>query len=147
MKYLFLLVAALVVLPCHVVAQPDIQRSHIEANLPPPEVIDSYAQRDLLAFFRRASPDATAVEFLLLRNGPTQSGTSYPKFYLWVKVYAGATIQNEGAVRVAAVERTHFEITDFLSRSSIQANPSDVGNVFPTALVPVVLEYAGAPTK
>ena len=148
MKYLLLLIAALLGLPGHVAAQPDVQRSYIEANLPPPEVIESFLRRDLLAYFNRAGGQtATAAEFLPLRNAPTQSGTSYPKFYVWVKIYAGTTLQHEGAVRVAAVERTHFDITDFLSKSSIQANPVEVEGIFPAALVSAVLELAGAARK
>ncbi|WIT12170.1 hypothetical protein PFX98_00780 [Paucibacter sediminis] len=148
MKYLLPLLAVLVFPLGQVAAQPDLQRSHIEVNLPPQEVFESYLRRDLLGYFNRAATQtATAVESRPLRNGPTQSGTSYPKFYIWVKVYAGTTVQNEGAVRVAAVERTHFDVTDFLSKSNIQANPSEVGGIFPAALVPAILELAGAPQR
>lgn len=144
MKYIVLLALALICYSAEARAQPDIQRSHIEANVPPTEVFDSYLRRDLLAHFKQSLEQATTlVDFVALRNAPTQSGIAYPKFYLWVKVYAGAAAREEGAVRVAAVERTHFEITDYLSKSSIQSNPDAVGKVFPAALVPAIYELAG----
>jgi hypothetical protein len=83
------------------------------------------------------------VEYKLLRNGPTQSGTSYPKYYLWVKVRNSGILLHEGAARVEAIERKRFEVTNFLSREAIQTTPSEVGAVFPSALVPSVLSLAG----
>jgi hypothetical protein len=139
MKNLLLLVALLVLATQAAFAQSDLQRSHIEANVPPAEEFERLLQRDLLAFFKQAvGASVTSVEVQPLRSGPTQSGVSYPKFYLWVKVTAGSSGQQAGAVRVAAVQRTRFEITDFMAAASIKANPSEVSKVFPAALVSAI---------
>jgi hypothetical protein len=139
MKNLVLLFALLVLAMQSAFSQSDVQRSHIEANVPPPEEFERLLQRDLLAFFKQAvGAGVTSVEVQPLRSGPTQSGVSYPKFYLWVKVTAGASVQQVGAVRVAAVQRTRFEITDFMAAASIKAKPSEVGTVFPAALVSAI---------
>ena len=144
MKTLVLLVALFVLGAYPVFAQSDLQRSHIEANVPPPEEFERLLYRDLLAFFKQSvGASVTSIEVQPLRSGPTQSGVSYPKFYLWVKVMAGSSVQQAGAVRVAAVRRMRFEITDFMTAASIKANPSEVGSVFPAALVPSIQERAG----
>jgi hypothetical protein len=122
----------------------EIQASHIEANVPAQESFDVFLKRDLLAYFRASETSpATSVEYELLRDAPTQSGLSYPKYYLWVRVRSGRSVLEEGAARVAAIERKRFEVTNFLSRSSIQSEPSEAGAVFPAALVPSVLSRAG----
>lgn len=127
-----------------VVAQSDLQQSHIEANVPRPESFEKLLARDLLAYFRASdSPTATGVTFKLLRNGPTQSGVSYPKYYLWAEVFSGSELLQKGAVRVEAVERTHFEVTDFMSKAQILSAPEDVERVFPAVLTPGILSLAG----
>ena len=114
-----------------------IQRSHIEGNVPPPEQFDAMLRRDLASYF-----NTQTLNYELLREGPTQSGVSCPKYYLWVK----ATRQNEtvvGAVRVAAIEKTRFEVTDFLPSERIRSDPTQVQQLFPTLLVPSILAKAG----
>jgi hypothetical protein len=143
MKILVLLVSLFALAAQPAFAQSDLQRSHIEANVPAPEEFERLLQRDLLAFFKQSVGSAiTSVEVQPLRSGPTQSGVSYPKFYLWVKVMAGSSVQQTGAVRVAAVQRTRFDVTDFMAAASIKAKPSEVGAVFPAALVPSIQERA-----
>jgi hypothetical protein len=123
----------------------DIQQSHVTANVPPPEAFDPLLRCDLLAFFKHSTvPTATGVEYQLLRETSTQSGVAYPKYYLWVKILASSVVVQEGAARVAAIERKRFEITDFLAKSDVKAVPGTVGNVFPAALVRTVLSLAGA---
>jgi|EndMetStandDraft_4_1072995.scaffolds.fasta_scaffold67745_3 hypothetical protein len=126
-------------------AQSELQRTHIEANVPPEDEFEPLLQRDLLSFFRQAhGPTVTAIEVQPLRLGPTQSGVSYPKFYLWVKAMAGSSVQQAGAVRVAAIQRTRFEVTDFLPVESIKKRPEEVGQVFPAALVRAIQERAAS---
>jgi hypothetical protein len=116
--------------------QTSLQQSHIDGNVPPPEFFIQFLQRDLLAFFQASdAPSATSVEYTLLRDAPTQSGVSYPKFYAWVKVLSGSTVIQEGAVRLAAIQRTHFKITDFMSAKQVNATPGEVSNIFPAPLV------------
>jgi hypothetical protein len=122
----------------------DIQGSHIDGNVPDQQSFDASLRRDLLAYFRTFGVGATArVQYRFLREGPTQSGVSYPKYYLWVKVLSGGSVLREGAVRVAAIDRGRFEVTNFLSTVGIRSDPSQVGLVFPSALVTSVLSAAG----
>ena len=128
-----------------VLSQSVLQSSHIEANVPPSESFEPLLRRDLLAFFNTSSASTvTRVEFKLLREAPTQSGVSYPKYYLWVKVFSGSALQQEGAARVAAIDRQRFEVTDFMSKAQVQASPAEIRSVFPAALVPTIISLAAA---
>src|SRR4051794_8753623 len=73
-----------------------IGNSHIEGNVPKPEHFHQYLGRDLRTYFCADRPQCS-VRYELLRNGPTQSGVSYPKFYLWV------TITERGRMKSGAV--------------------------------------------
>ena len=125
-------------------AQVDVQRSHIEANVPVPADFERTLQRDLLAFVGTRGSNASRVQYKLLRDAPTQSGTAYPKFYAWVKVYAADKLASEGAVRVEAIDRARFEVTHFLDTSAIRKEPQALNSIFPAALVPVILQQAKA---
>jgi hypothetical protein len=119
----------------------DVATSHVEANVPPSKVFDELLKRDLGNYFCRNSKDCT-IEYEFLRDGPTQSGASYPKYYLWVKTIKGSTVAEEGAARVAAVEQKGFDVTHFLSREEISKSPSHVASIFPSALVDKITEKA-----
>lgn len=124
-----------------VTAQVSVQHSHIEANVPSAEVFAPLLQRDLLAFVRaNGTPNATRVEYTLLRDAPTQSGMSYPKFYAWVKVLSNSNKVSEGAVRLAAVDRHRFDVTNYLTAQQIRGNPGALHAVFPKALVPGIIQ-------
>jgi len=148
MKNHFFAVALFSVTAPPVIAQPELERSHlershIEANVPQAEEFQRLLQRDLLAFFNKMPGSAvSAVEAAPLRNEPTQTGLSYSKLYFWVTVMAGSSVRHVGAVRVAAIQRVRFEVTDFLPVASIQARPREVDDVFPAALVPAIQERA-----
>jgi hypothetical protein len=122
--------------------QADLQQTHIEGNVPSQEVFSDLLKRDLRSFFKSGS--ASTVEYKLLRDLPTQSGMSFPKYYAWVKVASGTDVIFEGAVRLAAINRIRFEITDTLSAQQVRAAPNAVGSIFPSLLVPGILEYAVA---
>lgn len=109
----------------------DVQASHIEGNAPARGDFERLLKRDLTAYFLPDPSEGAEVEYEFLRDGPTQSGVSYPKYYLWVRVKARGSIQQEGAVRLAAIDRERFEVTDFLSREQISSNPSQIYQVFP----------------
>jgi len=119
----------------------DVAKSHVEGNVPPGKLFDELLTRDLNNYFCRNSNDCK-IEYEFLREGPTQSGTSYPKYYVWVKTFKGSTVADEGAVRVAAVEQKSFDVTHFLSREQISQSPSQVASIFPTALVNKITEKA-----
>jgi hypothetical protein len=78
----------------------------------------------------------------LLRRQATQSGVAYPKFYLWIRTRSADGRSISGAVRVAAVEKQRFDVTDFLSAAEITAEPSRVGTVFPAPLVQGIIDRA-----
>lgn len=122
-----------------------IEQSHIEANVPDKNSFNNLLERDLRVYFARTlkKHDLLRVEYNLLREGPTQTGIAYPKFYLWTKVYSGKEVVDEGAIRVAAVDRERFEITDFVSKRKIIAKPANVELVFPAALTEKILRLAG----
>lgn len=110
-----------------------VAQSHVEGNVPPEPAFDSLLRHDLAAYFTsRLGHDAT-VNYELLRRGPTQTGIAYPKFYAWVRVQAGGAV-DEGAVRVAAINRTAFEITHFLTQTEIRGAPEALNSVFPPAV-------------
>ena len=119
----------------------DVAKSHIDANVPPGKLFEELLTRDLNNYFCRNGTDCK-IEYELLRNGPTQSGISYPKYYLWVKTIKGRNVAEEGAVRIAAVDQKSFEVTHFLSREEISRSPSQVASIFPAALVDKITEKA-----
>ncbi len=127
-----------------VLAQSPLQESHIDGNVPAERDFEKFMQRDLLAYFQATVPGTVSVEWTLLRRAPTQSGVAYPKFYAWVKVSGKSSTARQGAVRLAAVDRTHFEITTFMSAEEVLANPSAVETVFPALLVDTVKSKATA---
>ena len=144
MKNILVWIAAVVLSCSQAFAQLSIQQSHIEGNVPATSEFHPLLERDLLAYFRASgSPQAVSVQYKLLREGPTQTGIAFPKYYAWVKVFADTQTLHEGAVRIAAIQRTRFEITHFISSQNIKANPREVGNIFPAPLVPDVLLLAG----
>jgi hypothetical protein len=112
-------------------ALAQVQQSHIEGNVPALAEFDQVLKRDLAAYFASGSVDSPVVEYELLREGPTQSGVAYPKYYVWVRVDSGGSDTREGAARLAAIGRERFEMTDFLSREEISADPSGIYKVFP----------------
>ncbi len=123
----------------------DIQQSHIEANVPASAHFTAFLERDLLDYFQKQGfPAATSVSFTLLRNGPTQTGISYPKFYLWVDVHEDKKVVTQGAICVAAVEQSYFRVTRFLPSSKIRVSPEAVSSIFPAPLVSTIVSRAKA---
>jgi hypothetical protein len=106
--------------------------SHIAANVPDQEEFDNILLRDLQAYFQDLEGRPVRVEYEFLRRGPTQVGAAYPKYYLWVRIYDGSILIEEGAVRIAVIEKEHIDVTHYLSRESIKANPDQIYNVFPS---------------
>jgi hypothetical protein len=121
----------------------DVAGSHIEANVPTQKDFDPFLKRDLAAFFHRSSTAPIRVEYQLLREGPTQTGIAYPKFYAWVKVFSGSRLSQEGAVRLAAIDKARFEVTQFVPKSDVARDPQALSRIFPAALIPSILEKSG----
>ncbi len=120
-----------------------LQQSHIEANVPDDDVIDGYLDRDVLAYLKsEVSPAITSVDVVLLRQGATQSGVAYPKFYIWIIATAKDGSILEGAARTAAIDRQRFEVTNFLSADEITQDPQGTLSIFPAPLVDDILTRA-----
>jgi len=119
--------------------------SHVEANVPQGRFFDEYLKRDLQSYFCWEPNKACRVDYELLRNGPTQSGLSYPKYYLWVRCFKDGKLVEEGAVRVEAVEQNGFSVTHFLSRKDILASSDSVTSIFPAPLADKIIENARRP--
>lgn len=126
-------------------SQTQLQQSHIEANVPDAAAFEKILQRDLLDYMKvRGAQTVSRIQYSLLREAPTQSGTAYPKFYAWVKVYAGKELLVQGVVRAAAVQRSRFDVTHFLDAAAIRSNPEALKAIFPAALVPSIIQQSKA---
>jgi hypothetical protein len=124
----------------------DVQKSHIDANVPTVGNFPRFLKRDLLNYLHtHGFPQATSVSFSLLRDGPTQSGVAYPKFYLWTQAFHGDHLLTQGAARVAAIAQSHFEVTSFLTSAAVRASPDQVSLVFPAPLVASIVFRAKTP--
>jgi hypothetical protein len=123
----------------------DLQSAHIAANVPVGADFEAFLVRDLTAYFVGQGLPAPTVTYELLRDGPTQSGVAYPKYYVWAKAVGSDGTVVEGAARTAAIERTRFEITDFVTRQAIMANPDSLAMAVPAALRDATVERARRP--
>jgi hypothetical protein len=133
-------------LPCTASGQTLAAQSVIDENVPAKEDFDAFLQRDLVAYFRGAGlANASAVQWTLLRQQPTQTGISYPKYYAWVRVLDGDKIVARGALRIAAATRTHFEVRNFVSAAQAEADPELVSRWFPAPLVDGIRDRAEGP--
>jgi hypothetical protein len=56
---------------------------------------------------------------------------SYPKYYLWTKIYKGNKLAHEGASRVEAIDKTMFNVTDFVPVNEIKNSSTDIYSIFP----------------
>lgn len=127
---------------CTRVSQTLLQQSRIDGNVPARANFDQFLVRDLDAYFSEMFKTPVKVKYRLLRHGPTQSGVSDPKFYAWVNITDGQKLDEAGAVRLAAIERERFDITDFVSAKEIRRDPDAINKIFPTALCSAIRERA-----
>ncbi|HUR98020.1 MAG TPA: hypothetical protein VMZ26_08160 [Pyrinomonadaceae bacterium] len=109
-----------------------VGKSHIDANVPDEKDFDNFLRRDMTAYATDSRDKEISVTVELLRNGPTQSGVAFPKFYCWiVKRDAKGVVMEEAAARVAAVEKKRFEVIQYFTKEKIIAEPDLVKGVFP----------------
>jgi hypothetical protein len=52
-------------------------------------------------------------------------------FYLWVQIAGGKSPQDRGAVRLKAIDKKRFEVTDFVPEDMIRSDPAGIYRVFP----------------
>jgi len=117
-----------------------LAESHIRANVPDEKDFDKFLKRDIEKYFKDTKQKSITVEYELLRDGRTQSGIAYPKFYAWVTVRDGATIVDQGAVRVAAVQKKLFKVTHFVSEADIKRAPAALDEIFPLPVADKIRE-------
>jgi hypothetical protein len=103
----------------------EIQQSHIDANIPDKNRFDSLLKRDLQKHFS-ALYGPINIDWKFLRDGPTQSGVSYPKYYLWLKIKNTDEPISEGAVCVQAVDKERFDITNYIDIKQIKDKSLDI---------------------
>ena len=115
--------------------------SHIDANVPQSRDFDAYMKRDLASYLCKGV-DNCRVEYQLLREGPTQTGISYPKFYVWAVCSQQDKVLTEGAARVSAIDKQGFTITNFVTRREIRESPRRIEEIFPGPLVSNILQRA-----
>ena len=108
-----------------------IAESHVQANVPDQKNFDRFLKRDLEQYFRDTKKKIVTVEYELLRKGPIQSGIAYPKFYAWATIHYQGTVDDEGAVRLAAVEKKRFDVTHFVTKADIERSPMTLDRIFP----------------
>lgn len=128
---------------CNQLAMYEVHKSHVDANVPDANNFDSILIADLQSYFRSKIGKSVRIEYELLRREPTQSGVAYPHYYAWIVAYDGQSTTLEGAVRLNAINKSQFEITNFLSKADIAKNSSEAESVFPQALMPGILSRAG----
>ena len=101
-------------LSCQDAVVEDIQSSHIAANVPSRADFGRLLTQALGRYFNPDRRPYVGIGHQLLREEPTQSGVAYPKFYVWVRVFNKGLVERQGAVRLEAIERREFRITDFV---------------------------------
>ena len=129
---------------CQTAAVESVASSHVEANAPASDQFQKLMVRDLKFYLDARTGLDLKIEYDLLRDGPTQTGISYPKYYVWVRGLDEDRVIIDGAARVAAIDRSRFEITHFLPRQKIRGSSADVEKIFPAGLKPVILKKANA---
>jgi hypothetical protein len=141
MKHVLL---ALMLCPLPVAVAQSNADSHIRAHVPDANDFRAYFIRDASEYLSKKAGKRVVADYELLRENPTQTGVAYPKFYAWVRASDGdKRLVFEGAMRLAAIEKKRFEVTDFLTKQEIVAAPTRIEEMFPRLLLPKIREKAG----
>lgn len=110
----------------------ELRQSEISANVPEKKDFDSILKRDLTKYVTDPRDIGITVAIELLRDQPTQAGVAFPKFYCWIeKRDAKGVIMEEAAARIAAVNKTHFDVIQYFDRNRLSAEPDLIVGVFP----------------
>lgn len=109
-----------------------IGQSHIDANVPDKKDFDAILKRDITKYVTDPGDKDVTVTVSLLRDEPSQSGVALPKYYCWIeKRNSKGVLIEEAAARIAAVEKTHFDVIQYYDRTRLLAEPGLVSKVFP----------------
>jgi hypothetical protein len=119
-----------------------VQTSHIQAHTPDAGEFHRLLDRDLGVYFRSHGTDIS-VTHQMLRDVPTQVGVGSLKFYVWATVTQNGVIVQEGAARLAAVDKSEFIVLNFIGKAELMKNPTIAEGVFPSALLPKIHTFAG----
>jgi len=114
----------------------DIPRSHIEGNVPDEAEFQGFLTRDLEAYFSEQLKKPVSVQQEMLHKGTYQAGVGDPKYYAWVRVAdrdTGKQIK-EGVAYVAAKERTHFFIIEFIQKENLSSDLNSLKQNFPSTV-------------
>jgi len=142
-RFPLLFAVALLLAPDGYPQIPEVAESHIAANVPEAKDFRSFLIRDLTTHLKPKLGEGITVDYELLRDGPTQTGLAYPKFYVWVTVTKPDKSVVDGAARLAAIDGKKFQVTTFVSRSEILAQPQALASVFPQLLLDKIRTKAG----
>jgi hypothetical protein len=112
----------------------NLQQAHFEAHVPGQSSFEKLLMRDLTTRLEHTHGKDLKVSYEFLRAGPTQVGVGYPKYYLWVRVSMANGSMDEGAFRAAAVDRSEFEVGNFISKTELVSSPERIELEFPLVL-------------
>ena len=108
----------------------EVRESNVVGNVPEPQDFARFLKRDLESYFARPNGKRVTVEYELLRDQPSQAGADYPKYYAWVDVFDGTKKIQTGVVRVAAIDKTYFEVTHYFAPDDIRGDPAGIQRMF-----------------
>ena len=108
-----------------------IPEGHIEENVPEQEYLDDYLQRDLERYFTELKSEPIQIEYILLRDEPTQVGLTYPKYYVWVDIQTEDGYLESGAVYIVAISGEYFQVYDYKNEEEIKQDHSILYELFP----------------
>lgn len=117
----------------------EIAESHIQGNVPAEKDFSVFLKRDLTAYFNQRAGKQVTVDYEMLRDGSTQTGIGYPKFFAWVRIREGDNVLEEGAVVLAAMDRKAFSVSDYHEANSIRNAPQTVRDSFPPSVAEAIL--------
>lgn len=113
-----------------------IAESHMEGNVPVPKDFQTFLTRDLNLYFASPEFKSPVRGYEMLRDGPTQTGISSPKFYLWVMFQDGRA----AAVKVAAEKKQQFHVLQVFLESDIQQNRAVMNGQLPPPVIEAALK-------
>lgn len=99
-------------------------------------------QISLEDYFRLEQKKNVTVKYEYLRKAGTETGMSFPKYYVWVEISDGLSFLQKGAARLSGTDTNKFEVTHYLSESEIKANPANVYSIFPKQLSDEIIKRA-----
>lgn len=123
-----------------------ISMAHIKANAPDEAHFDELLTSSLETYCRdMGGGKPVTVRYAMLRDGPTQAGLGFPKYYVWVEVFDGPRRIVQGAAKAVGINRQELEITDFFSEATIGNLPLSLYRTFPKAAADAAMARAGLP--